>query len=160
MFSSNLAHITPVLVSCSMLGSALVYIAQKMRDTIFVLGGGNECSVAMAGSCAASFYNQASPCHHKSAMQKTHWDKKKPSIQSEHFAYDHGSFLNPLLLHNPDIWISAGGRVAGHSSKLLRAGVGERSHRTLDVVLGFLSTALNDMENHYSIGDREEHRMI
>jgi hypothetical protein len=61
-----------------MLGFALVYIAQKMRDTIFVLGGGNECSVAMAGSCAASFYNQASPCHHKSAMQKTHWDKKSP----------------------------------------------------------------------------------
>ena len=74
--SSNLAHITSVLVSCYMLGTALVYIVQKMRDTVFVLGGGNECSVAMARSCAASFYNQASPCHHNSAMQKTHWEKK------------------------------------------------------------------------------------
>ena len=76
MLSSNLAHITSVLVSCYMLGTALVYIVQKMRDTVFVLGGGNECSVAMARSCAASFYNQASPCHHNSAMQKTHWEKK------------------------------------------------------------------------------------
>lgn len=63
--------------------------------------------------------------------------KKKPSVESKHFAYDRGSFLSPLLLHNSDIWIPAGVRVAGHSSELLRAGVGERSCRTLDVVLGF-----------------------
>lgn len=63
--------------------------------------------------------------------------EKKPSIESKHFAYDHGSFLNPLLLHNPDTWIPAGVRVAGHSSERLRAGVGERSRRTLEVVLGF-----------------------
>lgn len=78
MFSSNLAHVTSVLVSCYMLGAALVYTMPNMRDTIFVRGGGNECAVAMARSCAASLYNQASPCHHKSAMQKTHWGKKSP----------------------------------------------------------------------------------
>ena len=48
MFSSNLAHVTSVLVSCYTLGAALVYTMPNMRDTVSVLGGGNECAVAMA----------------------------------------------------------------------------------------------------------------
>lgn len=67
-------------------------------------------------SCAASFYNQASPVIIIQPCRKLIQEEKALS-RSKHFAYDRGSFLSPLLLHNSDIWIPAGVRVAWDTAK-------------------------------------------
>lgn len=100
-----------------------IHNAKDERDPTFVLGGRDECTVAMARSCAAFFITRLlpviinEPCRSLTAG-------KKPSMESKLFVYHCGSFFCPLFLHNPDTWIPARVRVEGNRSELLGAGRG------------------------------------
>ena len=93
---------------------------QKTKETQ-PLSWEDECTVAMARSCAAFFITKLLPVIINEPYRSL-VGEKKPSMESKLFVYDYGSFLSPLFLHNPDTWIPARVRVEGHRSERLGAG--------------------------------------